>query len=57
MSDRLCRWLAWHLPDCIVVWCAIRVLSFATSGSYSTTVVPELTAMEAIRRFEAEHAD
>ena len=53
MRDRLCQWLAWRLPRRLVLWTSIRLLASATTGPYSTTVVPELTAMEALRRWDS----
>lgn len=32
-------------------WCAIRVIAHATQGKHSDQVVPELGAMEAIKRW------
>ena len=53
MLEKLQQWLAFKLPKQLVYWSAIRVLAHATCGAYSATVVPELTAMEALRRWEA----
>ena len=52
MKEKLCRWIAWKLPRELVMWCAIRVAAHATSGPWSNTIVPELTAMEAVKRWE-----
>jgi len=49
------RWLTrfvWHLPRSLVYWCAIRVMSHATTGEYDNQIVPDLTAMEALERWE-----
>ena len=40
------------LPKTLVYWCAIEVVAIATTGKYSNTVVPDLPAMEAIKRYE-----
>ena len=50
--ERLVRWVAWHLPRYLVMWCYIRVVAYATTGKYGNTVVPELTAMDALRRWD-----
>jgi hypothetical protein len=50
--SKIYQWLAWKLPRKLVMWAAIRLTAFATSGKYSNTVVPELTAMDAIARWE-----
>ncbi len=44
-------WLAWKLPKNLVKWASIRLMVNATQGQYSTTVVPELTAMDALNRW------
>ena len=54
MTERFCRWLAFRLPMQIAYWCAIRVIAHATTGKFSTTVVPELTAMDALGRWEQQ---
>ena len=52
LSDRICMFIAWHLPSNLIKWSAIRLMAFATIGKYSDTIVPELTAMEALKRWE-----
>jgi len=44
--------LVWRLPVAVVYWCAIRVMANATTGEYSNQIVPDLTAMEALERWE-----
>lgn len=44
--------IAWHLPRKLVMWCAIRVIAHATTGIYSNQVVPELSAMDALQRWD-----
>ena len=39
-------------PRRIVSWCAIRVAANATTGKYSGQVVPDLTAMDAVKRWD-----
>lgn len=46
-------WLAWRLPKKLVYFAAIRLTAFATQGDYSNTVVPELQAMEALKRWHS----
>ena len=50
--DAFARWLAWKLPRRLVMWCAIRVMANATQGAYSNQSAPDLTAMEALDRWE-----
>ena len=51
LREKITMALAWALPRKIVYWCAIRVIAHATQGKYGLTVVPDLTAMEALRRW------
>ena len=50
--EQLYQWIAWRLPRRLVTWCAIRVVAFATQGPYDETVVPELSAMDAVKRWD-----
>lgn len=52
MRARLYRWIAWSLPRDLVYWVAIRLIAHATQGSYGGTIVPNLSAMEALKRWE-----
>jgi hypothetical protein len=51
--EKLLLWLVWRLPRPVVMWAFIRVGAHATTGPYGNTVVPELTMMEALRRWDA----
>ncbi len=44
--------IAWAMPRWLVCWCSIRLISKATVGEYGHQVVPELTAMDALKRWE-----
>ena len=50
--DRFLMFLVWKLPRAIVYWSAIRVSAHASTGQYSDQVVPDLTAMDALKRWE-----
>lgn len=50
--EPLMKWLAWKLPRQLVLWCAIRVVAHATTGKFSSQVVPDLTAMDALKRWD-----
>lgn len=50
--DRLAMKVAWALPHRLAMWAAIRVMAHATTGSYSNQIVPELTAMDALERWD-----
>jgi antirestriction protein ArdC len=43
--------LAWKCPRWLVYWCAIRLGCHATTGQYGTTIVPEITFMDALKRW------
>lgn len=45
--------LAWAMPRTLVKWCAIRLMANATQGEYSNQIVPDLTAMDALKRWDA----
>ena len=50
--EAVIRWVAWHLPRELVMWCYFRVVGHATSGKWGNTVVLEITAMDVIRRWD-----
>lgn len=52
--EKALRWLAMRLPKRIVMLSYFNVVSTATTGKYGDTVVPELTAMDAIQRWSDE---
>lgn len=49
--DSLIRKIVWRLPKRLVMWSYIRVAAYATTGEYSDTVVPELSMMDALKRW------
>lgn len=52
-KEKLQMWFAWRLPKWLVKWAAVRLMAHATTGEYGSTVVPELTAMDALKRWES----
>lgn len=52
LIENFWRWLAWKLPRPLVLWAAARLMSSATVGEYSDTVVPELTCIDALNRWK-----
>lgn len=52
VKDKIQMWFAWRLPKWLVKWAAVRLVAHATTGEYGSTVVPELTAMDALKRWE-----
>jgi len=51
MKDEILQTIAWSLPRRLVMWCAVRLIAHATTGKHSGTVVPKLSAMEALKRW------
>ena len=49
--EAVSRWIAWHLPQEVVTWAAVRVGAHATTGKYGSTLVPEMTFMDALGRW------
>jgi len=47
-------WLSRILPKRLIYFCFIDVMSYATTGKYSNTVVPELTGMGALERYRKD---
>jgi len=52
MAERAWMFIAWRLPKTLVMWSSIRLVAHATTGEYDTTIVSELSAMDAIKRWE-----
>ena len=50
--DNIIMWIVWKLPKRLIMWCYIRVAAHATQGKYWDTIVPELTMMDALGRWE-----
>jgi len=48
------RRLAWAMPKKLVYWASIRLMAHATQGEYSNQIVPDLTAMDALKRWGVE---
>ena len=51
MNEKLARKIAWMLPKKVVMWAFYRVLAHSTTGKYEKTVVPDITAMDAVDRY------
>lgn len=50
--DKLCMAVAWRLPKRLITWCAVRLMAHATQGEWSSQIVPDLKAMDALKRWE-----
>jgi len=51
LKEKLQMWLVWRLPRWLIKWASVRLMANATQGQYSNTIVPELTAMDALKRW------
>lgn len=51
MIEKLIMFIVWRMPRKLVYWCSIRLIANATQGQYGNTIVPELSAMDALRRW------
>ena len=51
-AEAVARWIANHLPRRVVYYAAIRLIAHATTGRYGKQVVPDLTAMDALDRWD-----
>jgi hypothetical protein len=49
--DRLCQNLVDLMPDRLVAWAAVKVGAHATTGEYSSQIVPELYFVEGLQRW------
>lgn len=50
--ERVLLKVVWALPRKVAYWAAIRVMAHATTGRYGNQVVPDLTAMDALKRWD-----
>ena len=46
------RWIAYRLPKRVVYWALIRAGAKVTTGEFANTVVPDLSFVEALKRYE-----
>lgn len=49
-KDRVGIWVGYRMPMWVKYWCANDLIAKASCGEYSSTNVPELTAMEMLKR-------
>lgn len=49
--DNFARNAAKLIPKRIKMWAYIDIVAHATTGKYGNTVVPDVTAMEVLKRF------
>jgi len=54
IKENLVMWIAWHLPRYLVMWCYVRIATYALAGKYSNTDISTLTVMEALSRWDKQ---
>lgn len=54
-KERLLLWIVGRLPRELCARAAIRVIAHATTGQWGNQVVPELKAMDALKRWDIPH--
>lgn len=52
--EKLQMKIAWMMPRWLVMWCAVRLMAHATQGKWSKQIVPELKAMDALKRWDTK---
>jgi hypothetical protein len=52
LRERFVLAIVWRLPRWLAYWSAIRVMAHATTGAYSSTIVTELLAIDALKRWD-----
>jgi hypothetical protein len=52
MKEKIAQKIAWLMPKIVVKWCSLRLIANATQVKYSSQIVPELTAMDALSRWD-----
>ncbi len=54
MKEKLTMWIVWHLPRCMIVWAAIRLMAHATTGEYAHQDTSAITFADALNRWNAK---
>ena len=44
-------WLVAKLPNKLIYFCFMHVMAYSTTGKYGNMIVPELTGIDAIKRY------
>jgi len=52
LGEEVCKFTAYILPRRIAYFVMIRIIAEGTTGIYSNTLVPEVPAMEILKRWE-----
>lgn len=57
IKEAVIIWIAWHLPHKVVHWAAIRLMAHATQGIHRHQIVPGLTIMDALGRWDKPNTE
>ena len=49
--DRVAMAIVWALPKWVIKWALVRATAHGTTGQYSGQIVPDLTCMDALKRW------
>jgi hypothetical protein len=41
----------WLVPNKVKYFCFMHIMAYSTTGKYGTTIVPEITGLDAIKRY------
>lgn len=52
LAEKFWIFIAWRLPKPLVAWATARLGAHATQGEYSNQVVPELTVIDGLKRWD-----
>jgi len=52
LIENLAFKIAWILPKWLVYYASIRLVTNATTGKHSSTITPDITACESLKRWE-----
>ena len=52
LKEKLQFAIVWHLSNWVVYFCTIRSGAYATTGKYSGQIVPDLTLIDTLKRWE-----
>ena len=53
-GEGIIKFIVWRLSKRIIYWSAIRLIAYGTQGKYGNTIVPDLSAMDALKRWERQ---
>ena len=55
LKERILFKIVWWMPKSFIYFAAVRLIAYCTTGKYSSQIVPNLSAMDALKRWEVDH--